>query len=299
MVKKLKCFISASDKSNILILKNILDEQGILTFDIFDFKLSISIQDNLKKKIRDSDFAIFIISGDNPNIFYEMGICEGLDKPQFIILDEYLKVPFVLNNKLFLKASLKDKEFLKLSIDKFIEEVTTDKKKKYIKRIKENTFEPDIKQEIKEIIKKIKSLRNSGTEIELEQTIEQIFKSLNIRHASNITHADKGIDFALWSDKLGRTIGNPILIEVKYGNLQENTFIEYQRQLLNYINRTEAKAALLLYLDKSGKRFKIDSSLYPLIMSFDVEDFLTELLNSNFENILLNQRNKIAHGAVN
>lgn len=298
MVKKLKCFISSTAEANISTLKSILEEEGVETFDIYDFTIGASIQDILKKKIRDSDFAIFIITGDSQNVFYEMGVCEGLGKPQFVILDSTLQPPFYLQNKLYLKASFNDKEFLKLSILKFINEVLKRKKKGIIKNAEDPLARPETKEEIKELITKVKSLRSSGTEIELEQALEKLFKVLNIRHASNIGGVDRGIDFALWSDKLGRTIGNQILIEVKYGNLQENSFEKYQHQLLNYIERTEAKVALLLYLDRSGKRFKMTASLYPLIISFDIEDFLTELLNSNFENVLLNQRNRIAHGKV-
>ena len=301
MNTNLKCFISASFETETDKIKNVLAENGVDVFDLYDFSIGESIQQILKRKIRQSDFAIFILTEENKNVLYEMGVCEGLGKQHFIFLDKKLTIPFYLTNKLFIHSDLNDRVFLKNSIEKILEDVskrrlktsrtTTEKKNQ-----KENNYNRDIKDNLESYLPQIQRLREIGTGMELETIVEDIFKTLKLNYVNNTIARNKGVDFALWNDELGRIIGNPIIVEVKYGNLSNSIFENAEHQIRKYIEKSDAKIALLLYLDKGGKRHKIKSSLRPLFISYDLEDFTKELINSSFERIVLNQRNKIAHG---
>ena len=82
---------------------------------------------------------------------------------------------------------------------------------------------------------------------------------------------------------------------MKYGRLTDDVFPSIESQILKYANQSDAKIALLLYLDKAGRRFKIKSTLYPLVICYDLEDFVQQLIERPFEKMVLNERNKIAH----
>lgn len=296
----LRCFLSASYETDTTLIKNLLAENGVEVFDLYDFSIGESIQQILKRKLRQSDFALFILSEDNKNVLYEMGVCEGLGKQHFIFLEKNFKVPFYIENKLFLRVNLQDRDFLKLSIEKILQDVRK-KRIKPTKRIKEDSkksekYNRDITDNLRSYLSQIRNLRELGYGKEIEFIVENIFKTIKLNYVENTTNQDKGVDFALWNDDLGKIIGNPIIVEVKYGNLTESTFRSAEEQIKRYIDKTDAKIALLLYLDKRDKRHKIKSPLSPLILSYDLEDFTNELINSSFESIILNQRNKIAHG---
>lgn len=303
MTKRLRCFISASYDTDLSMLKNVLEEHNIETFDIYDFSIGNSIQQILKRKIRQSDFAIFVVSKDSPNVLYEMGVCEGLGKQQFIFLEKEYRAPIYLENKLFIRADLKDRGFIKMSVEKILQSV----ERKFIHTIervektkieipKEKAYSKDVRANLSSYLKQIKKLRIDGHGRELEHVIEEIFKTIRLNYVENSTNKDKGVDFALWSNEIGKIIGNPIIVEVKYGNLSSIRLKEAEEQLNRYISKSDARVALLLYLDKEGRRHKIKTSLSPLVIGYDVEDFTSELLNHSFENIILSQRNKIAHG---
>lgn len=296
----LRCFLSASYETDTTLIKNLLAENGVEVFDLYDFSIGESIQQILKRKLRQSDFALFILSEDNKNVLYEMGVCEGLGKQHFIFLEKNFKVPFYIENKLFLRVNLQDRDFLKLSIEKILQDVRK-KRIKPTKRIKEDSkksekYNRDITDNLRSYLSQIRNLRELGYGKEIEFIVEKIFKTIKLNYVENPTNQGKGVDFALWNDDLGKIIGNPIIVEVKYGNLTESTFRLAEEQIKRYIDKTDAKIALLLYLDKRDKRHKIKSPLSPLILSYDLEDFTNELINSSFESIILNQRNKIAHG---
>lgn len=299
MKDNLKCFISASYDIDLTLIKNILSEYNVETFDLYDFSIGDSIQQILKRKIRQADFALFVVSKDNLNVIYEMGVCEGLGKQQFIFVEKDFKVPFYIENKLFIRADLKDNDFLRTSISKIIQSFHksgTSSKKEITKSINKE-YSYDIKENLKSYLPQIKNLRESkGRGRELEYIIEEIFKTIRLNYVENSTGKDTGIDFALWSDELGKILGNPIIVEVKYGNLTTQRFRSAEEQIKMYISKSDAKVAFLLYLDNENKRHKISSSLNPLIISYDVEDFVNDLLTTSFENIVLGQRNKIAHG---
>ena len=300
MNERLKCFISSSYETDISHIKSILEENNIDTFDLYDFSIGESIQQILKRKIRQSDFALFVISSDNTNVVYEMGVCEGLGKQHFIFIDKDYKTPFYFENRLFIRVNLHDRDFLQMSIQKILKNVKkkTSKTRKTVQEKKSNiqAYSREIKDNLISYRSQIAGLRKSGHGKELEYVIEEILKTIRLNYVENSSNKDKGVDFALWSDELGKIVGNPIIIEIKYGNLSNSTIENAEFQLKNYIEKSDAKVAILIYLDKGGKRFKIKSSLNPLMISFDAEDFVSDLLNQSFESLILGQRNKIAHG---
>jgi hypothetical protein len=300
MSQQLKCFISASYSTDISFVKNILAEYNIETIDIYDLTIGDSIQQILKRKIREADFALFVISNsESINVVYEMGVCEGIGKQHFIFLEKDFRVPSYLENQLFIRTDLKDRKFLKAAVEKILQAIRIEKSNKS-SSIKQNKkvqlYNASIKEILVSCIEQIRKLRQSGTGREFERVIEEIFKTLNLPYVENETNKDKGVDFVLWNDELGKILGNPIIVEVKYGFLSEGTFKDAEKQINKYIEKTDSKVALLLYLDRNGNRYKIKQSLFPLVISYDVEDFATALLTNSFESLVLAQRNKIAHG---
>jgi len=300
MNRRLKCFLSASYDTDLSSIKSVLAENDIDIFDLYDFSIGSSIQQILKRKLRQADFAVFVVTKDSKNVLYEIGVCEGLGKQSLIIIDKDANLPFYLENKLSLTANLNDRDFLKMTLLGFIDEMKSKKRPTQKLKTEDNKeieiYSSDIKDVLSSLLEQTRGIRENGQGRELEYIVEEIFKTIHLKYADNSRGPDMGIDFALWSNKLGRILGNPIIVEVKFGRLGLDTFKKAETQIQRYAEKSEAKVALLLYLDRTGKRFKHTPSLSPLIISYDIEDFISDILKSNFENVILTSRNKIAHG---
>lgn len=300
MNRRLKCFLSASYDTDLSSIKSVLAENDIDIFDLYDFSIGNSIQQILKRKLRQADFAVFVVTKDSKNVLYEIGVCEGLGKQSLIIIDKDANLPFYLENKLSLTANLNDKDFLKMTLLGFIDEMKSKRRPTQKPRTEDNKeieiYSSDIKAVLSSLLEQTKDIRENGQGRELEYIVEEIFKTIHLKYADNSRGPDMGIDFALWSNKLGRILGNPIIVEVKFGRLGLDIFKKAETQIQRYAEKSEAKVALLLYLDRTGKRFKLSPSLSPLIIAYDIEDFITDILKSSFENVILSSRNKIAHG---
>lgn len=128
MDRQYKCFLSASYDTDLSLIKSVLAENNVETFDLYDFSIGSSIQDILKRKLRQADFAVFVVSKDSKNVLYEIGVCEGLGKPSLIIIDKDASLPFYIENKLSLTANLNDRAFLKMTLLGFIDEIKAKRK---------------------------------------------------------------------------------------------------------------------------------------------------------------------------
>lgn len=293
----LRCFISAPVNTDTLALRKILEDKGIKVYDAYDFTTGDSIQDTLKKRIKEADFAVIVITEPNPNVFYEMGIFEGKGKPVFVVIGKDSEIPHFVQNYMHLKTSLEDKEVLRISLSRFVDELIS---KKRVMERKSTTPKPvGARHSLQKYIAAIRQLRSGADSrgIEIEKIALEVFDELGLQFVSGEPNlGDKGVDFAIWEDNLGSSIGNPIFIQTKFGTLTPERIYLAERQLQKYIMKADAKAAILLYLDKKDRRFRKNYSLSPLILRFDFEDFVRDLSQNTFEDVTLAKRNNMVHG---
>ncbi len=298
MTGNLNIFISADYHYDISRIRNILESRNIMINKDYDIQIGDSIQRTIKNQIKNADFGLFLITQDSLNSIYEMGICEGLNKEYFVLIDKNLNPPQFLKNRLFIRVDISDFSTVEEGILKIASDIEKrqfkSKSQKRRPNIKSENYPENIKDELRNLLPLIKNLRTARNNQLLENKVFEIFKSIDLNVIENDRNKDKGVDFALWNDKLGKLIGNPIIIEVKQGNIATRRS-EIQKQLMDYSRKSDAKVAILLYLDENNKRIQLESSLEPLIFSYDIEDFINALLENPFENILLSERNKIVH----
>ncbi len=297
MEKNLKCFISAPAEKGTSSLRRILGRLGVQSIDAFDFEIGDSISASVKSKIRASDFAIVVLSEQNSNVLYELGICEGLGKPVFLLVEDSYNTPPFVSNYIYLRASLDNESLLIISLENFIAQL---RKNKTALRGRKKSF-VDKKNETSSVtrnyLSQIDRLRSQGQPTEIEESVRRLFKELSISiETISDRSKDVGVDFAIWADKLSNTIGSLVLVELKYGSLNERKIQSAERQLQTYLERSEAKAGILLYLDREGKRFKENFTFTPLILRYDLEDFIKQINISSFEDAVLSKRNKMVHG---
>ncbi len=296
MSKSLKCFISAPSFTDTSNIRRILSRSDVTAYDAFDINLGDSVKDSLVVKIKEADFVVVVIPDITPNVFYEMGICEGLGKPTFLVVGNDVQAPYFIQNHLYLRTNLKDEELLNISLSRFVDDFLADKYKHSV-ITKESKSRKAKTPRLKAYITEIEKLRTSRDPIKVELLTQEILQKLNIQVVSNQSKSqDKGVDFAIWDDNLTSVIGNPLFIEIKYGSLTPQRIYQAESQLKGYLEKSDAKASILLYLDVEGKRFSENYSLSPLILRFDFEDFVREISQSSFEKTIIAKRNSMVHG---
>jgi hypothetical protein len=169
---------------------------------------------------------------------------------------------------------------------------------KVLRPRKESRLLPHERVRLMGLTKRLSRLRQSGTPTEVERTVAQLLRVSRTTAIEGKGARDRGADFAVWSDSLRSSLGSPILIEVKATNLNHFSFRAAYSNLAKQVQESGSAAGLLLYLDKSGKRFPRPATWIPSVLWFDAEDFAKELSRKSFGEVLAEQRNKIVHGLV-
>ena len=265
----MNCFISynteegkpLSDKVRDILLRN-----GVNPIDFFDTSIGDSFANEISDKIKRCDMFVGIITNLSPNVYYEIGIAKGLKKPIFVLLDKWLNIyPSFLNDFLYVRANTNDDENIDFAFKQFIKKQSK-KKLKVAKNT--NQYFNNTPLTLPNLWKSsLSEIRKNGTALDLENYMLNIINSLNT--TSMVVEQDKGVDFALWLDDIDPNLGNPVLVEVKFGNITTETLNKGERQLQNHLIKTKSKAGLLLYLDGGGRKFPLGSSLSPLVIKID------------------------------
>jgi len=300
MTKKIKCFISSDSNTDLSKLEIILDRLDVEVQNSYDFAIGDSLKDIIKRKIKESDFIIAFVNTQSQNVLFDVGMAEAFGKPIFLLIEDNVKVPIYLERKMYYQIDWnKNTQLLELSLKNYILDIssvlTKNKKRKSPKSLK-NLSVADTNE-------KIISLRNfrknSFKEIDLINIILDVFEKINVQAVSELSVADKSrVDIAISNENLTSYFGNPLLIEVKAGHLNNTAIENAQIQLLKYIDKTDAHFGILLYFDKENRRFK-SLTQFPNILMFDIEDFIQGIASHGFENFLVKKRNDLVHGHNN
>jgi hypothetical protein len=100
---------------------------------------------------------------------------------------------------------------------------------------------------------------------------------------------------ALWVDEIQSRLGNPILVELKTGDLSTQLLQDTEHRLRNDLRRIDAPAGLLIYFDKERRLLHTDSSEYPYVFAFEVDELLSVLRHESLAEAILKKRDRKAH----
>ncbi len=139
-------------------------------------------------------------------------------------------------------------------------------------------------------------LRKEGDERKIEELLARVFKRFSV--VCTTSHGvveGTGADMSVWVDSLQAVWGNPIIVELKFGRLSKSQLSQAQRQMHSYLMRTNAKAGLVIYLDRTGRRFVMKESPSPNILCIELSDLIRDLGELTFEEVVARERNALVH----
>jgi hypothetical protein len=288
-----KCYIAASANDDLLLrIKHYLEVREIDVTDAYSLELSeTSLIVQTESKIKRSTFFVAIISlvEPNPNVFYELGIARAMCKPAFLIIRDKGNLPTSIAEMNYVRASTTNLETIFYSLDKFLNVVVGKSKQKKV-----CTSDYDIPLEIKgiEIEETEQQFVLPKNEKQLVEDIKTLFDKQGIVYF--IEKLDnKRVDMSLWVDSLEKSIGNPILVELKAGRLTEAIICEAEQKLIESIKTVHGRGGLLIYSDSNGRHFKRSKWQSPLIIRIDFKELLSA--NVPVDLVILSERNQIVH----
>jgi hypothetical protein len=295
MSMKQRIFISHAARHEVEILRKLVQSAGASVDDSYGVSDSKDILKRSAKSLASSDAMIAVLGKGTSNVLFEIGLAVGLGKPIFLLLEPGTNVPPFVPPSTFLSSDLTDSAVLRLGIKQFLVEISKPSAKGKLARETPRS-EPAGELAVGQLIKKLKKLRAAPTAEEVESVAGELLQAANAGTVEQHRGGDPGVDFAVWSDALAPSLGNPILVQVKAAELNEMSFRVAYSRLVRQVQDSEARAGLFLYLDTKGRRFARPATWVPYVLLFDLEDFAIELSSNSFAKLLTEHRNKAVHG---
>lgn len=295
-MKSLVAFISHSAQRPIESLRELLQSEGLKIKDSFDVSAPEESETAIEAGIRAADVVIAVIGPEARNVFYELGFATALRKPTLLLLEPGTSAPAFASRGRYLVSDLTDSEVLRLGVKRFLEEAESGPSSHRARKYPRSVEQPN-RAAISEVLEQLDRIRRSADPHQVERLAAQLL------HAAAVTaleeykgEKDRGVDFAVWSDALQSSLGNPILIEIKAGTLSDQLLGTAYSRLAAQVSQSGARAGLLLYLDREGRRFRRPEAWTPVVLAFDLVDFAKELRAKPFAKVLVERRNKLVHG---
>ena len=288
------CFIIAPIEVNIEPIRALLADRSIQVNDALSLPPGRgSIVNTIELAIRKADFVCGIISTEtSPNVLFEIGLAYGARKPLFLIVDKKADLPANLRDFFCVRASPLDIDAIQFNIDSFLEYPTKPTSTKY-----RTSTGPEFSAIYRDDeLESLRRLEASESGLALEAFIADLLKKANMVVVDESHYPDRGADIAIWLDDIESSLGNPVLVEVKAGQLSDQRLRSAESQLRHYLTQTNAKVGLLVYLDTDGRRFPKLSLEWPLVIRLDARDLVDLLSKNELAPALIAERNKAVHG---
>jgi hypothetical protein len=118
-------FVSGTAKS-VAVIRNLLRElfpQGISVTSTSEQEPSGAVASDVRSRIERADYVVFDVSGDNPNVFFELGLAHALKKKLLLLVpkDYSPKLPFDIASFLYVPYESENLGGLKSSLSSYIE----------------------------------------------------------------------------------------------------------------------------------------------------------------------------------
>jgi hypothetical protein len=300
MVRKSKrtCYIVSSWKIDISPLVYALEKRNVTITRAEHTSPQFSIADGIRDQIRDAEFVIGVLGRpqDNTNVYYEIGLAHGLDKRVLLFSTEpTLELPFNLEQLYIVRSALSNSDAIDFSIDQILSAPPLTEKRRSNKS--KSTSKP-LGNRATEFLNRLNNLSQSGAARQLEELVSDLLKACAVDVVAESLSKDTGADFAIWSDELEPTVGNPLIVEVKQTLEQKSDIANVGKEIAKYLTNTGRSWVILLYQNGIEAGNPIWTKLPPTVLVFRLDELILQLRDTSLPDVVRIRRNQIAHGGV-
>jgi len=228
------CFISSTSYRTQLLVEDLLNENEVSIVKVEENISNKPLNEILKSILKKVDFAIFLIDKTSNSIQYEIGLCDGIGIPIFIITENDLGIGDYAKYHFHIQTKINKESILKEALSNYINDIRNGKSYKYVEDYKRNKEE-------------VKSRRNIS-EIDISQKFIDILNNNNIKYVQN--DKKNGADFIIWSNEIQNYFGSPVIVEIKKAIKSETEITNAISQLNKYMDNSDAKASILITATK-------------------------------------------------
>jgi hypothetical protein len=282
------CFISAPFGADPSVLRQILDEKGIRWHDQTDVRAGGSWLDAVDSAMTHSDFVCVVLPTEShrATVLFELGIAYARRKPVLAFLGPSLSLPSDIRGLTYFHVDSVNQEALSAALDAFLAHATPTALTKPVAM--QSKRRPRSKPHALPLA--------SATGFELERRTAELLRDSGFIVSDPSESREQGADFAVWIDEVQQSLGNPLLFEVKTGDLSRARLDEAASQLRHYVTKTHGRCGLLVYWDRHSREFPAVSVDWPLVFRLSGKSLARLASQGLLAQELVRLRNNAVHG---
>jgi hypothetical protein len=282
------CFISAPLTTDTSVLRQALADSNIEWFDQTTIESGTYVADAVDQALTQSDFVCVVLpDGERGRVLFELGMAYAKRKPVLAFLGLNAGLPVDIVSLTYVRVDLSNRDAVKSALSMFLEHATPKPRGRTGKAV----ARPKPKLTLP-------SAGSTAIGYECEQRTAQILEEAGFILSWSPESHDRGADFAIWIDDLQHSLGNPLLVEVKAGNLTLRRINEAASQLRAHVSRVHGGGALLVYWDQSNREYPFISAEWPLIFQLSGPTLTRLVHEGRLIDELLRLRNDVVHRRV-
>jgi nucleoside 2-deoxyribosyltransferase len=257
----------------------------------------------IQKQMNDADFVCVVLTDQNPNVLFELGLAIGLGRPVIIVAEPRANLlPPVLTSFPIVQSSADNVEALKFHLRIFLENLKRVRSEKKAKS--ENVIKPRGIGRIPTAAPITGTLRRfterqalPSTAREFEKLISDALESRRIEFlrggAFGSVSESVRPDIVAWFPDAPPDIGSPIIIEVKRTENRADIGQAID-QVREYLRVSRLRTALVVFEGAQS-----DIEIYPAsagyVFAISLNEFLRRVNDGNLLKRLVARRNRFAH----
>jgi len=289
------CFISAPFGTDTSVLRRALEEKSVRWFDQTTLKPGSSWVDAIDAALAKADFVCTVLpEGQHGNIFFELGIAFARGKPVLVFAGSSTPLPTDVLSLTYVRADIRDPDAVRSTLGAFLEHAGARPSRRSSKGPKPRARKHAEGTSSESLSPPLPSM----TGYELEMRTAALLQDAGFIVSSPSERRDEGVDLAVWIDDLQQSLGNPLLVQVRGGNLSASRLRESAEQLRGYAAKTHARSALLVYWDSEKREYPSTVTGWPLVFQLSGGEFTKLLRHGKLSEELVRLRNAAIHGKV-
>jgi hypothetical protein len=295
------CFISAPLGVDTRPLREALSERGVTVWDAADILTGSRVPQTIKDAIADVDFVCAVIpaGADAGNVYFELGLAVGADRPRLLFVETKIDLPFALRGQVQARASLNNVEALRFHLDAFLK--NAGKGGKDQEPVQDAGDPIPNPATIASALDQLVAWETRGPlpqERELVDFLADVFEAAGYVLSTgpmSLGQRDFRPDLAVWIDELQSTIGNPLIVEVASHPTPTSSTI---RQLQLMLLEDQSPLGLLVSWQPVTTTPISDDWHLPIVVVMGVRELVEAIGRSDFARTLLEHRNGVVHSAA-
>jgi DNA-binding CsgD family transcriptional regulator len=294
------CFIAAPSGANLDALISVLEEVGIEP--IIPSILSIpgkSLLEYISDSIAQTDLMVAVIGTEaeeaDSNVLFELGQAYALKKRILVLVKPSTKkLPFLTQELLYLRTELENRDAILFVLDQLMKRpVATRQRQGPLP----NSVQP-LGSFADVLLDRLKSLPSNVREQQLIEITTEALRASGISIIIEQPTLPGGLrpDLAVWADDLEAWLGDPLLVEVKNRLRSEKDVESTRNQVMAYMRSSNVPRAMVIYREAWKDDFDPVAVSFPYVYFVQLGNLLDNLRTQSFSEVVLDLRNRVAHG---